>query len=175
MRRTATIVIDREGRDKGGVFELEEMPAFQACEWFVRAGQLLARSGTDIPADIGQHGATGFVALGVGAVVSGLGKSPWTDVKPLLDELLTCVRSYMPPGGQVPLTDWRVIRDQIQEPATFWALYQEVLSLLAGFSIAAALSTYVARVVAIVSDAIGQNIPTSPENSESLSEADVPA
>ena len=175
MRRKATVVIDRGGRDKGGVFELEEMAAFPACEWFIRAGQLLVRSGADIPADIGEHGATGFVALGVGTLISGLGKAPWAEVKPLLDELLTCVRSYTPPGGIAPLTDWRVIATQIEETATILQIYEEVLSLLAGFSIAATLSTYAMKVVAIVSTAIGQNTATSPEKSELSSQADTPA
>jgi hypothetical protein len=165
-------VIEREGRDKGGVFELEEMPAFQACEWFIRAGQLLARSGTDIPAEIGQHGATGFVALGVGALISGIGKAPWVEVKPLLDELLSCVKSYTAPGAQAAIGVWSVIVTQIQEPTTFLQLYEEILSLLVGFSIAAAISTYAMRAVAIISRAIGETIPTSQEKSDSSSEAD---
>jgi hypothetical protein len=174
-RREARVFIERDGRDKGGVFHIQEMAAFPACEWFIRAGQLLARSGTDIPADIGQHGATGFVALGVGALVTGLGKAPWAEVKPLLDELLKCVKSYTPPGGQVPFIDWSVALTQIEEPATFWQIYEEVLSLMVGFSIAAALSTYATRVVAIVSTAIGQTTETSSEKSESSSAADMPA
>lgn len=173
-RRTAAFVVSREGRDKGGAFELEEMPAFQACEWFIRAGQLLARSGTDIPADIGQHGATGFVALGVGALIAGIGKAPWGEAKPLLDELLGCVKSYTAPGAMVPITAWNVILTQIQEATTFWQLYEEVLSLLVGFSIAAALSAYTMKVVAIVATAIGETTSTSPEKSASSSEAGSP-
>lgn len=174
MRRETDVVIAREGRDKGGVFHIQEMAAFPACEWFIRAGQLLARSGTDIPADIGQHGATGFVALGIGSLVTGLGKAPWAEVKPLLDELLACVKSYVPPGGQVPLTGWAVILSQIEEPATFWQLYEEVLSLMVGFSIAASLSAYATRVVAIVSSAIGQTTEMFPEKSEPSQVADSP-
>ena len=174
-RRTALVTIARDGRDKGGVFEIEEMAAFPACEWFLRAGQLLARSGTDIPADIGEHGATGFVALGVGAIVSGLGKAPWHEVKPLLDELLTCVKAYTAPGAQVPIRAWAAITTQVEEAATFVQLYEEVLSLLVGFSVAASLSTFTRRMVATVASAIGQTTETSPEKSESPLPADTPA
>jgi hypothetical protein len=175
MRRKTTVVITREGRDKGGVFQLEEMPAFQACEWLIRAGQLLARSGADVPADIGEHGATGFVALGVGALVSGIGKAPWLEVKPLADELLTCVKAYQPPGGTVDLTAWSTIITQIEEPSTLWQLYEEVLTLIMGFSIAAALSTYTTKVVAIVAGALGQTTETSSEKSASSSQDDTQA
>ncbi|HVA39358.1 MAG TPA: hypothetical protein VNF49_01745 [Candidatus Binataceae bacterium] len=174
-RRTAAVPITRDGRDKGGVFEIEEMSAFAGCEWFLRAGQILARSGTDVPADIGEHGATGFVALGMGAIISGLGKAPWTEVKPLLDELLGCVKSYTPPGGQVPIQVWGAIVSQVQEPTTFLQLYEEVLSLLVGFSVAASLSTFARRVVAAVGTALGQTTETSQEKSDLPLPADMPA
>jgi len=175
MRRKATVVIEREGRDKGGVFVLEEMPAMPATEWFIRAGQLLARSGTDIPANIGEHGATGFVALGMGAIITGLGKAPWNETKPLLDQLLTCVQSYTPPGGTMALTGWHIIVTQIEEAATILQLYEEVLSLLLGFSLRASLSAFGQRLMTMISSAIGPNTETSPERSESSSPAASPA
>ena len=52
MRRTATVIIDREGRDQGGVFVLTEMAVIPATEWFIRAMQILARSGVDVPTNI---------------------------------------------------------------------------------------------------------------------------
>ena len=63
-------------------------------------------------------------------------------LEPLLDELLDCITSYTPPGGIQPLTGKQLILSQIQEPATILQLYEEVLSVHLGFSIAERLSTY---------------------------------
>lgn len=169
MRRVKTVVIDREGRDKGGVFELEEMPAMPATDWLMRAGQLLARAGTNVPADIAEHGVTGFLALGMGAVASGLGNAPWGEAKPLLDQLLGCVRSYTPPGGKAALTGWGLIQQQIEEPNTIFQLYEEALSLTMGFSIAAALSDWGLRLMGIVRNALGPITETSSESAPSSS------
>lgn len=133
--REANITITRDGRDKGGTFHLREMPALLATEWFIRAMQLLARAGIDVPPNIMQAGAQGFYVMGIGSVVTGLGKAPWYDVKPLLDELLACVVSYQPPGGAVALAGWPTISGQIQEASTVLQLYEEVVSLSLNFSL----------------------------------------
>ena len=41
MRREATVAITREGRDQGKSFNIRELPAAQAEEWFSRAIMLL--------------------------------------------------------------------------------------------------------------------------------------
>jgi hypothetical protein len=139
MSREATLAVERDGRDKGGVFVIREKPAYQATEWFIRATQLLVRSGTDVPPDIFRHGPVGFVTIGIGAALTGLGRAPWAEVKPLLDELLACIASYQPPGAVAPLTQLAVVKNQIAEPATFLWLYEEVVSLHLGFSLRAKL------------------------------------
>lgn len=173
-RREADLVISREGRDKGGVFHLREMAALPATEWFMRAMQLLARSGMDVPPNIMQMGVQGFMVMGIGTVVGGLGKAPWHEVKPLLDELLSCVASYQPPGGQVALTGWNVIQTQIEEPSTVLQLYEEVVSLSLGFSILDRLSYYrdIARTMMAESGAI---TPTSTEAPDLSSAESSPA
>jgi len=174
MRRTATVSIDREGRDKGGVFVLTEMPAIPATEWFLRAMQLLARAGVDVPPHIMQLGAAGFVTIGIGTVLTGLGKAPWHEVKPLLDELLTCVVSYQPPTAVSPITRWDVIRTQIEEPSTIFQLHEEVVSLHLGFSLAGRLSTFRTLAAKMIAD-LGPNTGTSPGTSESSSPPDMPS
>lgn len=168
-RRTAAVVIERDGRDRGGVFVLQEMAAIPATDWFIRAMQILARSGADVPADIFAQGAAGFVTMGIGAVVTGLGKAPWFEVKPLLDELLTCVQSYQPPGGTVALTNWNIIAGQIEEPATVLQLHEEVISLHLGFSLAAKISNFRTLIEATVAS-LTPNIETSTGEPESSSE-----
>jgi hypothetical protein len=158
--REATITISREGDDKGGVFVIRKMAAIPATDWFIRAVQLLARSGADVPPHIMAGGPEAFVALGLGTVLQGVSRGAWGEIKPLLEELLACVVSYQPPGGQVALTAQSVIQGQILEPATVFQLYEEVLSLHLGFSLLARLSDFggaMARMIA----SIGQNTETS--------------
>jgi len=141
-RRTAVVVIERDGRDKGGTFVLTEMAAIPATEWFIRAMQLLVRSGADVPPDIMSLGVAGFVTIGIGTVLTGLGKAPFHEVKTLLDELLTCVTSYQPATAAFPITRWDAIKSQIEEPSTILQLHQEVVSLHLGFSLAERLSSF---------------------------------
>lgn len=171
--REATIIIAAEGRDKSGVFTLREKPAFQATEWFLRAMMLLARSGTEVPPHIMAMGAAGFVTMGIGSVLTGIGKAPWSEVKPLLDELLTCVTSYQPPGATTALTGWPVIQTQIQEPSTILQIYEEVVSLSLGFSIRARLSTYRETARNLIA-ALSQNTETSPAPSASSAQVASP-
>jgi hypothetical protein len=172
MPRQASVTITRPGRDQGGVFEITEKPAYQATEWFLRAAQLMARAGVDLPPNILLHGIEGFATMGIGALVTGLGKAPWGEVKPLLDELLACIVSYRPPGGQVALTGLPIILQQISEPATILQLHEEVVSLHLGFSIIARLSEYLtmgrAWIATMMADS-GPNTSTSIQASESSS------
>lgn len=174
MLRTSTFVVETEGRDKGGAFVLTEKPAIPATEWFIRAMQLLARSGADVPPAIMSQGAAGFVTLGVGTILTGLGKAPWFEVKPLLDELLTCVTSYQPPGAVAPLGRWDIIKGQIEEPSTVLQLYEEVVSLHLGFSLASRLSTFRALAATMIAD-LTPNTSTSTEPAPLSSQPDSPA
>lgn len=167
MLRSATVTITRDGRDKGGVFTITEKAAIPATEWFLRAAQLLVRSGADVPPHIMQMGVAAFISMGLGTVLTGLGKAPWAEVKPLLDELLGCVTSYQPAGGTVPLTG-PVIWTQVQEPATILQLHEEVVSLHIGFSLATRLSTYreiVAGMILALTPNTEISTPPSPSSS----------
>jgi hypothetical protein len=170
MLRSATITIQREGRDQGGVFVLTEKPAYQQTDWFIRAMQILARSGADVPAGIMNNGIEGFLAMGLGTILTGLGKAPIGEVRPLLEELLSCVTSYQPPGATQPLAGWQLIRGQIQDPATIFQLYEEVLSLHLGFSLTAKLLGFQTLAVTMIRELM-PTTETSTELSPSLSEA----
>jgi len=172
--RSQSITITRAGRDQGGVFILTEMPAIPASEWFVRTLQVLVRSGADVPPDIFRHGAIGFVTIGVGALLTGIGKAPWAEIKPLLDELLSCVTAYTPPGGTQPITNLTTIKTQIAEPATVFQLYEEVVSLHLGFSIRAKLSSYRSLVDDLMKTTSGPNMRTSTDASAPSSADDLP-
>lgn len=167
-RRETTVTITREGRDQGKTYTLRELPAAQAEEWFYRAMMLLARSGADVPPDIFQQGAIGFATMGLGTVLTGLGKAPWHEVKPLLDEMLPCVVALASPAG-VPITGAQIWM-QTEEPATIVQLREEVLSLHLNFSIAARLSDYAKMAAALITTIDpGPIMPMSDDPSASLS------
>lgn len=178
--RTKSLVVNmttlngEPGRDNGGVFELMEMAAEPASDWFMRAMQFLVRAGIDVPPHIFAAGPAGFFAMGIGTALTGLSKAPWHEVKPLLAELLTCVRSYTPPGGEVPIVGWNLIRTQILDAATIFLLYEEVVSLSLGFSLAERLSSY-RTLVTTMMDAFTPPIETSAQSSDQSSGAALPA
>jgi hypothetical protein len=162
VRREKTVVITTDNRDRGKTFVLTEMPAERAEDWFVRAVMLLARSGTDVPPDIFNHGPQAFAAMGIGAALTGLGKAPWQEVKPLLDEMFTCV-AFQPPGANLPLiTAPQLVNSQIEEVRTRFVLREEVLSLHLGFSLAAELS----RLRALAVAATTGSTPTTPTSDD---------
>lgn len=131
MRKTAEVVVSEEGRDKGKIFVLTEMPASQAEKWAGRALLVAAQSG----ADIGnvRAGMAGVAVLGISSILG----AKFSDVEPLLDEMFRCVRIKTTSGIVRDL-----IEDDIEEVETRVRLRQEVLTLHLGFSVAAALSTW---------------------------------
>ena len=70
MRKTQTVVIEAPGRDLGKTFLLREMPVRQSEWWGARLLSAMARSGVDIPADIG--GVACDVSGGSGGLDGGL-------------------------------------------------------------------------------------------------------
>jgi hypothetical protein len=136
-RHTKEVVITDEGRDKGKIFFLTEMPAMQADRWSMRALLAMARSGVNVPDEIFSMGMAGLMALGVRSLV-GLSAS---DLLPLLDEIHAACVSHVPdpakpmvrlgasPGCTGPLPD-----NAIEEVKTFMTLRKELLTLHTGFS-----------------------------------------
>lgn len=168
-RKTSHLVIEREGRDQGGIVEIREMLAYDATELCLRAMQCVARGGVDIPPEIFQMGAQGFVVLGAGAIIAGIGKTPWYEVKPLLDALLACVVSYQPPGGTQALHGLETIKGQIAEPSTFLWIYEEVVSLHLGFSLRERLLSYRTSMMTMMTEpTLDMPISTDPLASSSV-------
>lgn len=134
-RKSDTIVITEEGRDKGKAFLLTEMPAAQAEEWATRALLAMGRSGASIPDEILGSGMSGVAALTLRAF-AGL---RWEDAKPLLDEMFRCVR-LVPDQSKDFTRD--LIADDIEEVATRLCLRDKIMELHTGFSIADGLSKF---------------------------------
>jgi hypothetical protein len=166
MRREAEITIITAGRDKGKIYRIRELNAVPAEEWFTRAMQMLIRAGVEVPPNILQEGAMGFVTMGIGACLTGLGKAPYEDYKMLMDQMLVCITGFK----ENPSAPWieilPVILDQTEEVGTLIKLREEIISLHLGFSLAAKLSNYREAVVALI-NGLGLTTETSPSPSQS--------
>lgn len=140
MRNTKTLTIQEDRptyRDNGKVFLLTEMPADQGEEWANRLIFALANAGADLPDGVIGGGMAGLSAIGVGtALMQAMRKLQFDVVKPLFDEMMTCVQTRV---GQNPWQNIvRGINCQIEEIPTFWQLRLAWIELETGFSIAGA-------------------------------------
>lgn len=124
-----------DNRDAGKTFLLREMPAVQAEDWATRALLALATAGTDIPGDIEGAGMAGIAVMGVQAL-SGL---KYDDVKPLMDEMFTCVQIC--PDRQNPNVVRAIDGEDIEEVSTRLILRKAILELHMGFSLPGVPST----------------------------------
>lgn len=156
-RKTATVTISAEGRDKGKSFFLTEMSAERSEEWGERALLALVRGGVDVPENVLGLGLAGIAVLGLKAL-QGL---PWELTKPLLDEMFTCVQRMPNPGK--PDVVRGLVEDDIEEVKTRLQLRWEVLKLHIDFFTDAALLTQARKAVEV--SKASSNTQTSTEES----------
>ena len=131
-RREKDVRITAEGRDKGKIFRITEMPASQAEYWAARAFLAMARSGVDLPDNAVASGMAGLASFGFQAMCH----VSFSEAEPLMNEMFACI-SFVPDEGIPPR---RLIEEDIEEIKTRIDLRAEVLELHTGFSITAALS-----------------------------------
>ena len=133
MRKSITVTISSEGRDKGKTFVVKEMSADQGERWAMRALLALTNAGVQLPDGAAEAGMAGIAAAGIEA----LGKLQFAAVEPLLDEMWECVQ-YQPPdvkGQKLPTQNiFAGDGSQIEEIATRMQLRMEVLKLHVNFS-----------------------------------------
>lgn len=140
MRKTKTVVIAEAGRDQGKHFLLTEKTAYPAEIWFGRAMQLAIQSGVDIPANVVAQGAAGFAAIAEFASLQILAAAPFHEVKPLLDELMECIKIIRDPAR--PEMAFPLILDtDIEEIQTLIKLQREAIRIHINFSPAGSPST----------------------------------
>lgn len=132
-RKTLTIAIDAEGRDKGKTFLLTEMPASKGEKWAARALLALARGGIEVPENIAGLGLAGIAIVGVQAL-SGL---EWELAEPLMDEMFACIQII--PDASRPAVVRGLVEDDIEEIKTRIMLRKEILTLHVEFFMDAAL------------------------------------
>lgn len=142
MRREKIFVVTDDGRDHGKTFFLTEMSAVKCEEWAERALGIMIRGGVDMPDLVTASGMSGVVSIGFMALFS----APFTEIKPLLDQLMDCVEYF--PDSHAAFKRKPLLDDEIEEAATLVRLRLEVFELCAGFSVAAAFSTLRAKMMA---------------------------
>lgn len=128
MRKTLIVTIDAEGRDKGRVYKITEMPATRAEKWAMRAFLGMARAGIEVPEDIASAGLAGIAMLGIRAV----GSMQFDDAESLMDEMFGCIQ-YIPDPMKHDVVR-NLIEDDIEEIGTRIRLRKEVFGLHVSFS-----------------------------------------
>lgn len=146
MRKSETVTVPAEGfgRDAGKQFLITEKPAVDAERWAWR--MFIAMKGTsgNIPLEADRLGMVGVAILGLNTFLAAPVK--FDELRPLLDELLECVkiiRDPRYPGVATPLTG---LGDEIEEVPTVAWLRSEVLRVHTGFSFADGLLNLITMV-----------------------------
>ena len=123
MRKSAEFHATKD-RDAGKVFVLEEMPADQAEWWAIKCFLAVGNSGIDVPDEYASQGASGLMAYGIQALF----KIRPSDAKPLLDEMMECVKIKSSSGIVRGL-----VSNDIDEVVTRFELRKAVIDLHTGF------------------------------------------
>lgn len=135
-RKTHLVRVPHQNRDVGKYFLLTEMSAADAEWWGWRAMLALKGTGGEVPPEIMQFGMIAVAWRGVQAFLSADVKPE--AIKPLLDEMMTCVRTVR--DEKRPDVATELMDGDIAESQTILWLRGEILRLHTGFSAADALS-----------------------------------
>ena len=129
-RKEQPITIQADGRDKGKIFLLTEMPATKAEKWALRAFLAMAKNGVEIPEEIAGMGMRGILVMGF---VRAIGSMRYEDAELLLDEMFECVQYVANP--KEPLASRRVpLEEDIEEVETRLTLRRSIFELHVDFS-----------------------------------------
>jgi hypothetical protein len=156
-RRTKDVTITSEGRDKGKVFRITELPAKQGEDFAIRIFNGMARSGITVPDEIRTMGLAGLASI----AFRSLAGMKYEDLQPLMDEMLHCVQIVPNPSKPIPRA--LMGEDDVEEIPTFFTLRKEVFELHTGFSLADKIQTLVKSADPAASNTL--NTSTSPEQS----------
>lgn len=126
-RRTETISIEDEGRDKGKVFVITEMSAMAGERWAARITELVMASGVNVSADISQDTAGLAQLAAVGVPLLKAMHDPEID-----KAIWECVR-YQHDPRHPPQAIMAGDACQIEEIATITQLRMAVFSMHTGF------------------------------------------
>jgi hypothetical protein len=141
-RKTANVTIQDEGRDRGKVFVLTELPASKSESWAYRALLALIAGGVEVPPGFERMGMAGMAEMGIRALSS----LKWEVAEPLLAEMWECVQIMPDPAK--PQIVRNLIEEDIEEISTriklraeVWALHADFLKAVAPSLIASTKTT----------------------------------
>lgn len=129
--KTKEVMVTAEGRDKGKLYIITEMPAAKAEKWAARLFLAMGRSGVDVSMAMKLGG--GMIAaavMGIGALSS----MAWSDAEGLLDEMMLCVQARPNPGNLDVVR--ALVENDPEEVETRLMLRMEVITLHTGFTLA---------------------------------------
>lgn len=128
MRKKKTVTIESEGRDKGKLFVLTEMPAAKAEGLALKIILLLTKSGINIPQNLEDLGVAGLASYGLEL----LSYIKYDELEPIIDEVWKCVQIQGSNGVTRKLIEDDESGD-IEEISTRFFLKKEVISLHLNF------------------------------------------
>jgi hypothetical protein len=129
-RKTKIVVMpSNAARDAGKRYVLVEESAEKAEEWAWRAYLSMSRGNLTPPPEIIRMGLAGLPLI----LGGGLAYASWSDVQPLLKEMMGCVNIEVAAGGLVRRAD---LSGDIDEVDTRLMLRKEIVELHLGFTIA---------------------------------------
>jgi hypothetical protein len=128
-RKSNIITISSEGRDKGKMYLISEMSVTEIEGWAMRVLLALMKSNVELPDGVMDLGAAGLAEMGL-KCLSGL---QWDVAKPLLDEMLSCVKIIPNPRNANVSRVLREDQGDIEELPTLLNLRMEVWKLHTGF------------------------------------------
>lgn len=126
--RQERVTIDADGRDKGKVFEIKELPALQVEKWGHKTLCALAKKGVIIPDEVMKMGLIGVMMVGPNE----FHRIDWVDLEPLLDEMFSSVR-YIPTPSNANIST-PIMIDTIMEVSTLTLLRGAIFRVHLGFS-----------------------------------------
>lgn len=152
MRKVETLKAPAScGRDAGKLYRITEMAAVRAEKWAVRALMLVTNgNGGQIPEHVASLGMEGIFIAGINVILRS--RMDYEELEPLLDEMMTCIEIVRDPRTPEIATAL-VSDDDIEEVGTRIWLRGEVLRLHTGFSVSAALSALISKVLSQTSQA----------------------
>lgn len=156
-RKTEYVVVPGEwgARDTGKTYKITEAPAAQACWWADRFMLLFTGSGYAVPMGLAGRGWEALAIIGWNTLMAARLRSE--ELKPLLDELMTCVeivrdpRAIDPTTGE-PVAHKMISPDDVEEVKTIYWLRGEVARVHMGFSPFDVLSGFLVSVTTPVSE-----------------------
>jgi hypothetical protein len=131
-RKELDLRIEDEGRDKGKVYHLTEMPTARGEDWATRVLILMLRFGFNVPDRF--SGMAGIATIGYQGVTSAALGVP--EIRELMEEMMSCVTiPVKDPRGHGNVIDYRGLQDEdIEEIQTRFKIRMEVFKLHVGFT-----------------------------------------